>query len=760
MRKLNICRLFFFTFVFAFFLSGFSLAQEEKISIIDVEIRGNKLISSSIIMGKIKTKSNDDFDQAILNQDIKRLYATGYFTDVKLELVDLKDGIKVVFVVIEKPRVAEIIIKGNKAIKTNELTKEMQTAIGNVLDGKLLKEDINQFKRLYKDKGFQLADISYKVELDDLTGEAAVHISIDEEKKVRIKRINIYGNLVFSDKRILQLMKTRSVGIFRSGFYKEEVFKEDVERIKAFYQQAGYGDIGIIPEIHYDIDKKRMYLTLNITEGKKYLAGQIEISGNELFPAEEIRECLKMCTGDTFSQYSLIQDIAVIQEFYFAQGYISAEITSHTTLDEITGAVNINYKIVENELAYIDKVKIRGNTKTKDIVIRRELKLIPGEKFDGEKLQRSKEKLYNLGYFEEVSYDVEPGSAPNKKDLAVMVKERKTGELSFGGGYSTIDQFVGFVQVSQRNFDLFNFPEFTGAGQYLSIRAEFGTERKSYSLSFTEPWLFNRPISFGFDVYSWTRDWADYNEERQGGDVRLGRSFGEYDRIDLIYKAENITISDISPTHTDIVDEEGTNLVSSTGITLTRDTRDNIYVPTRGMLIGGTGQCFGGVFGGDRDFYKMTGTASTYFSYFRKLVVELKARVGVAREYGNTHSVPIYERFYAGGANTVRGYEERMVGPPNDGSNPIGGKTMLIFNAECTFPIIEVIKGAIFYDIGNVWRNSYQFNLTELKSGVGLGVRVKTPIGPIKFDYGYGLNYEDWDQDQNGRLYFSITRGF
>ncbi|MEA3560243.1 MAG: outer membrane protein assembly factor BamA, partial [Candidatus Omnitrophota bacterium] len=702
-------------------------AQQEEISIIDVEIKGNKLVSSSIILGKIKTKPGDGFDQATLNQDIKRLYAAGYFTDVKLELVDLEHGIKVVFIVVEKPMVVEIIIQGNKVLKTDVLKKEIKSAVGGILDGKLLKEDITRIKQLYKDKGFHLADVEYNIDIDDVSKEGVIRILIDEEEIVKIKRINIYGNLVFSDKKILRLMKTRSAGIFRSGFFKEDVFKEDLERIKAFYQQSGYADVKVEPDIHYDVDRQRMYVTLNITEGRKYLAGEIKITGNKLFSIKEIMDRFKMLTGETFSQYNLMQDIAAIQEFYFAKGYISAEITNRIVLNEDTGVVDVVYKIVENELAYIDKVKIRGNTKTKDIVIRRELKLTPGERFDGEKLQRSKERLYNLGYFEEVSYDVEPGSAPNKKNLAVTVKERKTGELSFGGGYSTVDQFVGFVQVSQKNFDLFNFPTFTGAGQYLSIRAEFGTERKSYNLSFTEPWVFNRPVSFGFDVYNWTHDWADYDEERQGGDVRLGRSFGEYHRINLMYKAENIIISSVSPTHSDIIQEKGTNLVSSTTVTLTRDTRDNIYVPTQGMLISGLGQCAGGIFGGDKDFYKLIGSIDLYSEYFKKLVLELRLRAGVVEEYGDSSSVPIYERFYAGGANSIRGYEERMVGPPNDGSNPVGGKSMLIFNAECIFPIIEVIKGAVFYDIGNVWRDSYDFDLADLKSGVGLGVRVKTP---------------------------------
>jgi len=503
-----------------------------------------------------------------------------------------------------------------------------------------------------------------------------------------------------------------------------------------------------------------MYITLNIAEGKKYLTGQIGIIGNKLFPIEEIKEQLEMITGEVFSEYNSRQDIRRIQEYYFARGYIFAEVSSDETLHRDTGVVDIIYKITEGELAYVDKIRIEGNLKTKDIVIRRELKIKPGDKFDGGKLQRSKEKLYNLGYFEEVTYDIEPGSSPQKKDLTISVKEKKTGEFSFGGGYSSVDQFVGFVQLSQGNFDLFNFPTFTGGGQALSIRGEFGQRRKRYEFSFTEPWIFNQPVSFGFDAYDRIHTWENYNEEKQGGDVRLGKRFGEYNSAGLMYKAEKVRIYDVTTTQPEIFNERGSNWISSMILTLTRDTRDNVYVPTKGILVSGRGQCAGGFLGGEKDFYTLSGLFATYFSYFEKLVLELKLRVATADNYDDTQTVPISERLFAGGANTIRGYGDRMVGPPDNGASPVGGKTMLVFNAECTFPIIEVVKGAVFYDVGNVWRDSYHVDFTELVSGVGAGVRVKTPIGPIKLDYGFGLNYRDWDANKNGQFYFSMSRGF
>ena len=755
-------RYIFLLLVVSFYLrtfGGLCLAEEAKL-VTEVKVKGNRIVSQEMILSKIRTSAGKEFSKDTLSEDIKRLYATGYFINVEVELEEYKEGLRVIFVVDEKPRLVEIIIEGATHLKSDYLKGEMTSRVGEILDRKVLKDDIDRIKELYEKKGYYLAKVEYEVDVDEQTKEGTCHILIEEGKPVKIKGIYVYGNRSFHDKKILKLMKTRRDTLFTSGFFKEDTFNEDLERIKEFYRQAGFADVEVESKIRYGPRMQKMYITLNIEEGKRYLTGEIEITGNVLFPTNEIVQRLSMTTNEVFSPYNLRQDASQIQRYYFERGYIFAEVSSETVLNEKTHAVDVTYRIVENELAYVDKIRIQGNTKTKDRVIRRELRVMPGEPFDGAKLQRSKERLYNLGYFEEVSYDIAPGTAPNRKDLVVSVKEMKTGEFSFGGGYSSVDKFVGFVEVSQRNFDLFNFPTFTGGGQQLKLRAEFGSVREDYELSFTEPWLFGRPLSFGFDFYSRTYEYDDYDQRRRGGDLRLGKDLTEYLRANFMYKLEEVKIFDISSdAASDVWDEEGTNTKSSILLGLTNDTRDNIFSPTRGTILNLTGECAGGFLGGDKDFYKLTGTGVAYFTHFKKMVLELKLRAGVTEEFDDTRTVPIYERFYAGGANTIRGYGERMVGPIGKGE-PIGGKTMLIGNIEYTFPIIEVIKGAVFYDIGNVWKDSYDFDLGDLRSGVGAGLRIKTPIGPVRLDYGYGLDYEPTDKDQNGMFYFSMTRGF
>jgi outer membrane protein insertion porin family len=350
----------------------------------------------------------------------------------------------------------------------------------------------------------------------------------------------------------------------------------------------------------------------------------------------------------------------------------------------------------------------------------------------------------------------------------VTVKVSKTGEFSFGGGYSSIDLLIGFVEITQRNFDIMNFPAFTGGGQSLSIKAEVGMVRNNFNIGWTDPWILGYPYSFGFDIYNMSHNkrgdvgWY-YDETRTGGDLKLGKEFTDYFRGNLFYRLEDVRISDvIDNASQDFKDEAGSNWISSLAGELIYDTRDNVFNPTKGFMIDGSFEDAGGIFFGDKDFIKGTATAAIYHTFFKKFTLELRGRGGLTTAYGDSDEVPIYERFYAGGANTIRGYKERRVGPRDPGSDvPIGGEAILIGNAELTFPIYEkMIKGAIFYDVGNVWRRAEDFMVGgNYKSGVGVGARVKTPLGPIRVDYGYPLvgNYDD---ERNGEFYFSMSRGF
>jgi outer membrane protein insertion porin family len=738
-----------------------------------VDVRGNKTVSSLTILAKVKTRVGDTLSSAVLNEDLKRLYGLGFFTDVRIEQEDYEDGLKVIFLVTEKPVLSDIRIEGNQKINKDQIKKEMQSVIGDFVDQKRVRDDVEAVKRLYEKKGFSAAAVDSQLEVNPDTNQAVLRVIVDEGSKVRIRDIRVVGNESLKAGDIIKRMKTKKMswfGWFNSGYLKEEDLEEDVERIKDYYDENGFSDAEVSTEIDViesGAGKGEMVLKVIVKEGRKYLVGDIAIDGHSILKSEEILKAAQMTKGKPFSRRALRLDVAAIQDLYFEKGYLAAQIRSESVYNEAADRVDIRYSIVENELTYVDKVRIQGNTKTKDIVIRRELRAYPGESFSGAKLKRSKERLYNLGFFEDVRFDTEAGSLPNTRDLLVSVKEQKTGEFSFGGGYSSIDSVIGFAQIRQRNFDWQNWKTFTGAGQDLALRVELGSVRQNYELSFTEPWVFGLPYSFGFDLYrrEFNRSGSAgyfFDQSKTGGDLRLGKEFNEYDKALLMYKLEEVDISNIqSGASQSLLAEEGKNTTSSLALTLTHDSRDNIFNPTKGILLSGTGELAGGVLAGDKDFWKMDGVASTYFKHWDSNVLELKVRAGVANEYDDTVSVPIYERYYVGGANTVRGYRERRVGPRDPGNQePIGGEAFWVANIEETFPVVpNLIKGAVFFDTGNAFDEIDNFGSGGTFSGVGVGVRIKTPIGPVKLDAGYPLDDIEGEKKEV-RFYFNISQGF
>ncbi len=748
--------------------------QETQKLVTKVEVEGNKNISGATIISKVRTRKGSAFSQLVASDDLKRLYALGYFSDINIGIAEHEGGVAVIFRVVEKPILSLISISGNKSIRTEKLEKLIKSKTDEFFNLQQLKQDMRDIQKAYEARGYPLADIDYQLQTDEKTNEAKANIVIQEKMRVKIKGIKIEGNERFSDKKISKLMRTRRDTLFTSGAYKEEVLDLDLERINSFYEQNGFLDVEVTFDKSFGPKKKKMYITIKINEGKQYRVGEIKIQGVLLFPENEIRSCLDIKPDEVFSKDKLRYDISRVQSFYFEKGYISAEADADTILNDKTGRIDILYRIIGNELAYIDKIKIRGNTKTRDIVIRRELRSYPGEVFDGKKLKRSKERLYNLGFFQEVSYDTEPTGLPNKRDLIVNIKEAKTGEFAFGAGFSSVEKMIGFVEIAQRNFDIANWQTFTGAGQDLRLKGEFGTTRREYELSFTEPWvwIFDYPISLGLDGYSRAQERSGttgyaYDEERRGGDIRLGKEFTELVRADLMYKFENVDISNLPDNASSALsDEAGEKTISSLLLSLTRDSRDNIYNPSRGLVLSASGEVAGGPLGQDKNFFKIIGTFDFYNTLIEKLLLEFKVVGGIGDGFSDTRSLPIYERFYAGGTNTVRGFEERSIGPKDKDivtgkmtSEPIGGESILYGTCEVTYPLFKLIKVATFYDFGNVWKHAGEFASGDFKYSLGVGFRVKTPMGPVKLDYGYPLKV-DAGETEEGRFHFSMSRGF
>ncbi len=739
--------------------------QPKNLKVTRIDVHGNQVISTSTVLNNMKTRPGLELNQQMVNEDVKRLYGTGFFQDLRIDVEETTEGVHLIVVVDEKPVVRHIVIEGNKIIKEQDIRKDLGLIEGQVLDEYVINQGINKVKERYSNKGFRFVKVYHQADVDRPTKEATITVTVEEGGKFKIREVRFEGIQSFKPRRLLKLMRTKARNIFllHFGSFKEDKFKEDTDRLVAFYQSQGFLDVKVSHEFNYDEKVGQITIVMTVEEGKRYQTGQVEIRGVKIFPESEIWQRLKLLPGSVFSQQGLAEEIQNVRDFYHRFGYMNVQILPDVKLNRGTGKVDLKYDITEGDLYFIDKVKIRGNTKTKDIVIRREFRLKPGEKFDGDAIDRSKQRLENLGYFEEVTYDTEPTSVPNRRDIVFQVKEKRTGELSFGAGISSIDQFIGFAEIAQRNFDLMNWPRFTGGGQSISLKGRWGTITRDFDFNFTEPYLFNKPISYGLDIYD-TRNEnrnVDFREERLGVGNTFSKAFTEFIRAGLGYRLERVRLFDISSDASpDVLLFAGNNWLSRLKIFLSRDTRNNVFNPTKGWVAGVSGELIGTFLGGDQDYYILQANSTKYWSFKDgKHVIEWRLRGGVADDLGSKQ-VPVFDRFFAGGYGTVRGYNFKRVGPIEGGS-AIGGDTMVILNLEYTFPIayLENFKGAVFVDVGDVERDSYKVDFGEFRVSAGPGLKINTPIGPLAFYYGFPFVNRD-TKDRNGRFEFSLSRSF
>lgn len=736
---------------------------ERPNKIIEVRVRGNQVVSTNVILNQMKSKQDGPLIRENVNEDIKRLYKTGYFRDIRMDIEEEPQGYRLIVAVDEKPIVRQILIDGFSTFKENDLRKELKILEGQILDERVVKEGVEAIRKKYRSKGFRFVEVESETDVNEKTKQATLLVHILEGEKYKIKSIRFEGVKAFKEKKVRKLMKTKKDTWYTSGVFNEEKFQKDLDRIQLFYQQEGYLDVRVSPAFDYDRPHRKIQITVQIEEGTHYLTGEVRFDGVELFPESEIWQNLEMLSGTTYSQYYLANDMDRIRKYYFERGYVDARIVPDVKLNRDTGKVDVVYKIQEGDLYFVDKVVVRGNTKTKDIVIRRELRIRPGDRIDGEKIKKSVQRLENLDFFEEATYDMEPGSATNRKDLIFRVKEKRTGELSFGGGISSIDRFVGFGEISQKNFDLLHFPRFTGAGQKLSVRARVGTISQNYEVSFVEPYLLGRRVSLGVDGYNTRRDntSVDFEENRLGFSTTVGKAFGDLFRMGTGYTLERVKLDDFSEDAPKAVtDFAGSTTLSRVRFFQNWDTRDSLFNPTKGFLLTFQEELVGVFLGGEEDFYSLQTSYSQYRTLFKKHVIEFRFRLGTVREIGDPNAVPVFDRFFAGGLGTVRGFNYRRVGPIEAG-DAIGGKTLSVVNLEYTFPLpyIDIIKGAGFIDVGQVHEEAYRIDFGDYSISVGPGIKIKTPIGPLAFYYGLPIANKDVE-DRNGRFEFSLSHGF
>ncbi|MFO7965508.1 MAG: outer membrane protein assembly factor BamA [Desulfobacterales bacterium] len=723
-----------------------------RFRITDVVVKGNARIESDAVKRVITSSKGDIFSAERLSRDLKSVYEMGYFDDVRIEAEDVPGGKRVVFHVEEKPTVREISVSGNKAVETDEIMKNITITTGSILNILRVQENIRSIESLYKEKNYHNVKITYTTtELEN--NQADLTFVIEEGERQQIKEITIEGNVDYSDKDLKSLMDTSEKGFFSwitsSGTYNPDDLSRDVDKLTAFYLNNGYIQARVSdPIVTFDGDW--IYITIKIFEGPRFKVGNVSIGGDIITSEEELLDVTRIGEQEYFNRQVIQEDISALTEIYANEGYAFPDIAPLLEQDEIKQEVNITYEIDKGKQVYFEEISIRGNTKTRDKVIRRELVVYEGDLYSGERLKRSVRNLYRLDYFEDVKVNPVKGSADDKMILDIDVEEKPTGTFSFGAGYSSVENVFAMVQLSQRN--LF------GRGQKLQLKAQVGGTTTRYSLGFTEPWLFDIPLSAGFDLYNWIVDYDDYDRDSIGGGIRFGYPVYDYTRAYFGYSYDVSDINNIDPDAAfEIKDLEGENTTSSVSTSLRYDSRDRVFNPTEGSNHS-IGLEYAGL-GGNIGFVKYTAETGWYFPLIKDLVLFTHGEAGYIQEVSGK-KVPDYERFYLGGMNSIRGFDWRDISVLNEDGNEIGGDKYVQFNVELIYPIFKEagFVSVLFFDTGNVFGTSDSIDFGDLRESVGFGFRWYSPMGPLRIEYGRVLDAREGEDD--GRWEFSVGQAF
>lgn len=758
MNRIGAAQLLILTLLVLVVASG-AHAQAYKVTTLEVE--GNRSVETSLITAVSGLQQGATLSSTSAQQAIKQIYALGLFSDVAIDGELAGGGIRLKITVKEHPKVKVLKIEGNKHIKFADIKPHLAVYENQPAGPHRIAASCDAIKNLYRKEGYYLADVTTETKSLD-SNSVELTLKVKENEKVKIRSIDFAGNTVFDDGKLQGEMKSRPGGFLRSGSFKQDQFEEDKEKIIQYYNKKGYLDASITGDsIGVTPDGKGLNITIFVTEGNRYYFGDVTFVGNEKFKNETLQKQLKFKKGDIYNSEKFDESVTNLYTVYQDEGYIHARIIDNPqTVDSVR---QLSFEISEGMPAHINKVLIEGNTRTREKVIRRELFSRPGDIFRRSVLMRSMRNVMVLNYFNPEKTTPDVKYLPNGDiDLLVKVEEKPTGQVQAGAGYSAQDKLVGTLGLG--------IPNFRGNGQSVNLDWAFGSRKTSVSLSFTEPWMFDRPTSMGFDIFDVTRvlDYTDgeFSEESRGLGLHVGRRLrwpDDYFRISARYTLEKIRYFDFDSTYRAIYADNSYSLLkyenlwqttSVAGITLTRDSRDLSQFATSGSLLSLSSEYSGGPLGGDWLYHKHVFDAAKYVRLWWKLVLAAKARVGVVDSPDGDTKIPYTERFAPGGTSTdgiIRGYDEYTVGPKNPSGAYLRGRSELVYNVELQAPIVpQQIYALVFADAGNSWlagRQIRPFDLDRfdgLRKSVGAGFRINIPgVGTIGFDFGYGYNRPD-----------------
>jgi outer membrane protein insertion porin family len=751
---------------------------------IDVEYTGPATVSKERIIAQLRTAVGQPYSDQVVEQDIRQLYTTGQVRNVRIFAQPQSDGVKVIVAVQTRSVIREIEIDGAQKVEAKRLRKEITVKINNPVNEEELEKSRQKIIDVYRGRGFNDVSVQFRVDaIEENRGTSRIVFTINEGIKGAVRSIQFEGNQHFSDKILRKQMKTKGKTLIafmdKSGRLDEVQLQQDRDSIKEFYQNKGYIDVEV-----KDVQKERagggpIVITIAVTEGQQYHTGKVTFSGYKLTSEDKLRAIIKMKEGSVYSPKGLHDDAKAIADAYGTGGYVDLVIQPEGSPARTADVIDVHYKIEEGNRSFVERINIIGNTRTKDKVIRREVLIAPGDVFNTVRVDVTKKRLENLGYFAKVETYPEDTGVPGRKDLTVQVEEKRTGSLSFGGGFSTIDSLVVFAELTQGNFDMMNWPGFTGAGQKFRFRVQVGTQRKDVILALTEPFFLDRRLSLGGQLFFTEATYLStaYDQRNYGFSVEMRKPLLPYVYGTIGYRLENVDIYNItSGSSPQIFAEQGITTNSTVLASIVFDHRDNPLLTRKGQRISISPYVAGGFLGGDTQVYGWDVEGSQYFHLPKDLILLLNAEAatvdvwgGVPRETTvvtpgtppivNTFpTVPIYDRLYLGGSNNLRGFTFRDIGPRDVNGEPIGGQSMARATVELTFPIVEKARGAFFYDRGYVDSDPYAIGSQHWGSDYGIGLRLDLPIGPLRLDYGIPL--ENDGRSKSGHFNFNVGYQF
>ncbi len=799
-----------------------------KIDKVSIQFIGPASISDQFIRSHIQLKAGDTYLPPATESDIHSLYSTGQFYNIRIAIEQAADGgVNLTYIVQAKPRLVEIKITGNVKMSTSKIRKKITVKIGQPLDEQKLFTDCQAITDLYEKKGYPGTVVRYVPDIDEAAGTGVATFQIVEGKKMKITKIDFIGAAAFSQYKLRHTIKTRQHWMFSwltgTDLFKEDQFQDDKDTLTDFYRSQGYLDFEI-KDVRFEHPKPdTMTIQFYVYEGRQYKVGAVTVTGATLMPTNvlsptfnpgpepkpkygpdynmwlrgiSLNRAFKMKTSDTFTPDGLSANINAIQDFYGSMGYIDVRMGQGLAVQQIpnvdTGTMDLAFAIQEGKKTYVEQIEIRGNVKTKDKVIRRELAIAPGDVFDMVRVRLSQERLQGLDYFENVDLRPEPTEPPiaGRQNLVVDVAEKNTGNFTVGAGYSSVESFVVYAEITQGNFDLFNPPYFTGGGQKFRLRVQLGIKDQEYDASFVEPWFMNRKLALGVDLYRdyWKFDSPNdvFNEARTGARVSLTRTlFGsDFWRGSIFYNLEDVGIFLNSGWHgfingpgspplpatspnvpPAILQQTGDHLFNRFGSTISYDTRNAVVgLPNWGQLTEFDPEIS---FGDSETFYKLELKTAWFFpGLFKGHVIEVDGRVGVADSISGP-DVPFYDRYFLGGEYDLRGFKYRNVAPRENNpyqpgtvyNEPVGGDSFYFGSVEYSLPIFEKpgsfgVRFAVFYDVGSVGTGPYTFS-GNFDDDYGFGLRLNIPrLGPLRLDYGIPITHDKYN-GAGGQFQFS-----